>query len=131
MGGEYAFVKNYPKAENGQLSVSAWVWPVVLDPWAGIVSNWYHSPSGEEIGQFGLGVNEASELVARIRQPDGEQAEVCETGRPLPRSRWHHVAFVADGAVLHLYRNGVEIGAAPYRGIACQPVRECLSIGCA
>ena len=47
MGSDYAFVKNYPKADNGQLSVSVWVWPVVLDPWAGIVSNWYHPPTGE------------------------------------------------------------------------------------
>ena len=35
MGSDYAFVKNYPKADSGQLSVSAWVWPVMLDPWVG------------------------------------------------------------------------------------------------
>ena len=131
MGSDYAFVKNYPKTDNGQLSVSAWVWPVVLDPWVPIVSNWYHSPSHEEIGQFSLAVNTALELVATIRQPDGKQARVCELGRPLPRSQWHHVAFVADGAVLHLYRNGVEIRTAPYRGIAGQPARDCLNVGSA
>ena len=130
MGSDYAFVKNYPKPDNGQLSVSVWVWPVVLDPWAGIVSNWYRSPTGKEIGQFGLGVSGTLELVAQIRQPDGEQARVYELGRPLPRSQWHHVAFVADGAVLRLYRNGVEIGTAPYHGIASQPARDCLSVGC-
>ena len=131
MANEFAFVKDYPKAENGQLSVSAWVWPVTLEPWVGIAGNWYHSPSHEEIGQFGFGVNDDLELSAQIHQQDGEVVRVCERGQPLPRSQWHYVAFVADGAVLRLYRNGVEVGAVPYRGIARPPLLACLSIGCA
>jgi hypothetical protein len=132
MGSDYASVKNYPKAENGRLSVSAWVWHCSIDPWATIVGNWYCSPSyKDEIGQFGFGANGSLELSAQIHQQDGEIVRVCERGVPLPRSCWHHVAFVADGAVLHLYRNGVEVGEAPYRGIIRQPIPECLSIGCA
>ena len=132
MGVDYAFVKNYPKPENGQLSVSAWVWAVSLDPWASIVVNCFAPPSyTPTIGQFGFGVGGKFELGVGVRQQDGKVVEVCELGKPLPCSQWQHVAFVADGAVLHLYRNGMEVGtAAPYRGIARPPLPECLSIGC-
>ena len=132
MGSDYAFVKNYPKADNGQLSVSAWVWPVALDPWVGIVSNWYLlSRAPRRSANSASESNDTLELSAEIHQQDGGVVRVWERGKPLPRSQWHHVAFVADGAVLHLYRNGVEVGAAPCRGIARQPLPECLSIGCA
>lgn len=130
-GGEYVFVNSYPKATNGQLSVSAWVRAVSLDPWATIVANWSAAPSGETVGgQFSFGVNHHFELATVIQQQDGNVVNICERGLPLPRSQWQHVAFVADGAILRLYRNGVEVGAAPCRGIARSPMPECLSVGC-
>jgi hypothetical protein len=131
MGSDYAFVESYPKANNGRISVSAWVQAVKLDPWAMIVGNWCAAPSGEAVGgQFSFGVNQFCELATVIRQRDGSVAYTCERGLPLPRSQWQHVAFVADGAILHLYRNGMEVGASPYHGIARSPMPECLSVGC-
>jgi len=131
MGNDYAFVKNYPKAENGQISVSAWVYAITLDPWAGIVLNWFASaPPARTIGQFGFGLNNNLELGSQIRQQDGTDVTLCELGVPLPRSQWQHVAFVADGAILHLYRNGREVAAAPCGGIPRPLLPECLSIGC-
>lgn len=131
---EHAFVSKYPKTENGKLSVSAWVRPIRVDPWAAIVANWCHPLSHETaedgVGQFAFGVNLFRELMVQIRCQDGTMAGVCERGMALPQSQWHHVAFVADGEVLHLYRNGAEVGAVPCRGIDRQPLPECLGIGC-
>ena len=130
MGDDYAFVGNYPKPTNGELSVSVWVWPRIMDGTANIVSNWCDTPSGGDVGSFALGIDGALALTANIRQTDGRRATVHETGKSLVGSVWHHVAMVADGAVLHLYHNGEEVGTTPYHGIASKPVRDCLSIGC-
>ena len=134
---EYASVKDYPKTENDQLSVSIWVKSLVVDPWAVIVGGGLLNFSAESQiiermgGQFSIGVNDARELYVLVRQQDdGEGVQVVERGNPLPQNKWHHVALVADGEILHLYRNGREIGAAPYRGIVRQPVRKCLNLGC-
>jgi hypothetical protein len=132
MGNNYAVVKDYPKTDNGQLSVSAWVWTCLLDPWSSIVSNWFFNPTPGQvhtIGQFGIGTNASRELNVAIHQDDGTEVRVREPGKPLPYSQWQHVAFVADGAVLHLYRNGKKVGATPYRGIARSPLLDHLSIG--
>jgi len=133
MSADYAFAKNYPKAENGQISVSAWAWAITLDPFSSIVANWFYKPvpgQPESVGQFGFGLTSGLELIVGIQQQDGGIVFACESGKPLPRGQWQHVAFVADGAVLHLYRNGIEVDATPYRGIARPPLPECLSIGC-
>jgi len=132
MGTDYAFVKNYPKAENGQISVSAWVYAITLDPWAVVVANW-HTPQASEpyLGQFAIGINDKFVFEVGMLQQDGGHLKVCEQCEmPLPRSQWQHVAFVADGEILRLYRNGREVGTSPCRGIARQSLPECLSIGC-
>ena len=126
---DYAFVKDYPKAENGRLSVSAWVRAVSLDYWGSIISNWYCMRPHLPIGQFGLSLGNDLELSAQIRQRDGRMVATRERNLPLPRGVWHHVAFVADGKVLRLYRNGVEVDAAAYDGIICDHAVEHLSIG--
>jgi len=41
---------------------------------------------------------------------------------------WQHVAFVADGAQLRLYRNGMQVGSVPYPGLA-PPDLKPLGIG--
>ena len=48
---------------------------------------------------------------------------------PIPLNRWHHVAMVADGAVLRLYRNGKEVAATAYNGLNGNPDVKALAIG--
>jgi hypothetical protein len=43
--------------------------------------------------------------------------------------RWQHVAFVADGALLRLYRNGIEVGSTPHAGIIADPKQQVMGIG--
>jgi uncharacterized repeat protein (TIGR01451 family) len=46
-----------------------------------------------------------------------------------PLNSWQHVAFVADGAMLRLYRNGVEIGTPISYDGTLRTTLPCLSIG--
>jgi hypothetical protein len=132
MSSDHAFVRDYPKTDTGQLSAFAWVWSITDGAWGQVVGNWLASldPVLTTVGQFTLAVNPVGELSVEVRQADGVAVNVRELDKPLPIGQWQHVGFVADGAVLHLYRNGVEIGATPYVGIASAPLPKCLGIGC-
>ena len=123
---------DYPKADNNQLSVSAWVLAFALNPYSAIVSNWSpRSSDRAQIGQFFLGITDKFDLeVGLIDQSGGEVVAREGDGKVLPRGAWQHVAFVADGTVVHLYRNGIEVAAQSYRGITRQPLPKGLAIGC-
>ena len=50
--------------------------------------------------------------------------------RPLRFGYSNHVAFVADGKVLRLYRGGVQVASTPCDGVASPPPIKHLTIGC-
>ena len=133
----YAIVRDYPKADNGQLSVSAWVRPIIIDQYATIVQNFSQlDKTGPTTGQFYLGVIQANGpfyLSAIVRERDGREVYISKELAESPvltRGKWHHVAFVADGAMLRLYWNGVELGAGPCLGVAVRQNPKGLGIGC-
>lgn len=120
----HAVLPDYPKTTNSQLAVVAWVRAESRPRWASIAKNW-----GEgELGQFHFGLlDHSGELEIRIRGPRRGGTQVRDS-RPLPIGVWQHVAFVADGATLRLYRNGREVGRAPHRPIG-SPTLKALAIG--
>ena len=132
--GDYAIVPDYPKAEDGQLSVSAWAqpWSLEANQWPAIVSNWWADPERkkETTGQFILGIGSERYLTARTYDRDGVLVCANDGARTFRCGVWHHVAFVADGAMLRLYHNGVEVAATPYRGIHRPARPKALGVGC-
>lgn len=120
----HAVVPDYPKTTNSQLSVVAWVRAESRPRWASIAKNW-----GEgELGQFHFGLlDHSGELEIRIRGPKRGGTRVQDT-RPFPIGSWQHVAFVADGETLRLYRNGKEVGNTSHRPIG-PPTLKALAIG--
>lgn len=129
---EYAMATDYPKTDNGTLSVSAWVRAIAPAPDAVIVENWSapeQTPT-TVAGQFALGLHSDLHLLAVLQQPDGTPAAVRDPDEKLPQGEWLHVAFVADGSVLHLYRNGVEVASTPYNGINSEQIPTGLGVGC-
>jgi hypothetical protein len=70
---------------------------------------------GDRCFHFGLSSDDG-DLEVHVAQPDGAEP-LAREGRPLPTGRWHHVAFVADGSFLRLYRNGVEVAKAECSGL--------------
>ncbi len=126
-------VPDYPKAADDRLSVVAWVLATGKPQWAMIASNWGVPAGGREnTGQFHLGLFELrGDLAAHVTQRDGQVVEVREgEAEPLPVNAWQHVALVADGTTLHLYRNGKEVASAPCAGVLPRPPTASLGIGC-
>ena len=129
--GGYAIVDDYPKPQNNQLAVSVWVYPLSLSPYQAIVHNWWSAAGGPtRTGGFYFGLTEQQKVMADVRQRNGVEATVCDDEHPLVRSRWTHLAFVADGTMLHLYHDGVEVGSTPCVGVDAHPSPKNLSIGC-
>ena len=69
--------------------------------------------------------------MAGVIQHNGIESRVREgAAKPFPLGQWQHVAFVADGAVMRLYRNGMEVARSPCEGICPLPPIKHLTIGC-
>jgi ferric-dicitrate binding protein FerR (iron transport regulator) len=124
-----AFMPEFPYTTNGALTVSAWVYPRSSRYWAAIVKN--RGDSKKSQGQFSLGLFERDgTIVARVTQPDGVEVLTHEAaGSPLPLNAWAHVAMVADGSTLKIYRDGREVSSAPCTGVDARPALKSLSIG--
>jgi hypothetical protein len=122
----YAVAAEYPRADGDELSVVAWVLANSRPRWASIAKNW---AGADDRGQFHFGLYfDSGELEAHIEDSSGEEI-IVKDSEPLPLHRWHHVAFVADGAMLRLYRNGQEVDAAPYHRLHRDPRIKALAIG--
>ena len=111
--GDYATLPFSPKRFGKTLSVVAWVFAESRPRWASIVKRW--GMVGDRCFHFGLSGDDG-DLEIHVAQPGGGEP-VAREGRPLPTGRWHHVAFVADGSALRLYRNGVEVAKTDYAGL--------------
>lgn len=120
----HALVPDYPKTTTGRLSVVAWVRADSRPRWASIAKNW-----GEgERGQFHFGLfDHSGELEALVRGP-GRGGSRVRDREPFPIGVWQHVAFVADGTQLRLYRNGREVARVPHKPIG-PPTMRALGIG--
>jgi hypothetical protein len=122
----YASAAEYPQAEGDQLSVVAWVAVSSRPRWASIAKNW---AGAEDRGQFHFGLHfDSGELEAHIEDSSGQEINVKDSV-PLPLHAWHHVAFVADGEMLRLYRNGQQVDVAPYRKLHRDSRINALAIG--
>lgn len=86
-----------------------------------LVLNWGDGEKAYHFGLFGKRV----ELF--VRQKDA--TEVSLGGGELKIERWEHVAATADGKLLRVYLNGVEVGSAPYDGTLFVNATEGLGLG--
>jgi Concanavalin A-like lectin/glucanases superfamily/FecR protein len=122
----FAAAAHYPQADGDAISVAAWIYARSRPRWASIAKNW---AGGDARGQFHFGLYEdGGELEAHIVDNSGKEIVVRDRV-PLPLNSWHHVAFVADGENLKLYRNGVEIVSMPYQELHRDPRIKALAIG--
>jgi ferric-dicitrate binding protein FerR (iron transport regulator) len=125
----YAVAADYPKSTDDRLSVVAWVYAESRPWWGSIAKNWQHGLAPKQRGQFHFGLHELDgTLEAHINDKDDVEQFAMES-IPLPLNRWQHVAMVADGSVLRLYRNGDEVAATPYNGLNGNPDIRPLAIG--
>lgn len=123
----YAATPEYPQTDGDALTVAGWVYARSRPRWASIAKNW--AGGNFDRGQFHFGLNfDGGELEAHIVDSSGKEI-VVKDSVPLPLHSWHHVAFVADGKTLRLYRNGREIDAQPYHKLHRDPRITSLGVG--
>jgi hypothetical protein len=107
--------------------VVAWIYARSRPRWASIAKNW--AGGNNDRGQFHFGLYEdGGELEAHIVEGSGKEV-IVRDHLPLPLHAWHHVAFVADGTVLRLYRNGRQVASQPYHKLHRDPRIKALAIG--
>ncbi len=126
---DYAVAPRLPDSKTNQLSFSAWVLADRTTRWAQIACE-----DGPRPWRFGIGLYEYDgDLCAFVCQADGKTHSDVREGaaKPFPTRQWQHVALVADGSVLRLYRNGVEVASTPCKGVVAAPATKYLTIGCA
>ncbi|GAA4437027.1 LamG-like jellyroll fold domain-containing protein [Bremerella cremea] len=121
--GAYAKVPRYVPVEKGAITVCAWVKANSRPRWAAIAKHWSiefdenNSPYGIG-GQFHFGLHDyTGDLEVQVRDKDANVIKLREY-QPLPLGQWQHVAFVADGQNVRLYRNAVEVASARCDGLA-------------
>lgn len=139
MAGDYANVPNCPNANKDRLTVSVWAY-LLSRPGIGnrgiIAASYDTDPTlkpedGASMLQFRIGIDGESEkfLEGAVRQRDGKKAVLASEKSEFPIGAWQHLAMVADGTFLHLYRNGVEVASAPCIGVMPGPAFSKLAIG--
>ncbi|MGI9427719.1 MAG: LamG-like jellyroll fold domain-containing protein, partial [Bythopirellula sp.] len=122
----YVVVPDYPKTSNNQLAVVAWVYANSRPRWASIAKNW---AGGLQWGQFHFGLYDYQGGL-EVHVNNGKSDEVfARDSEPFPLNSWCHVAFVADGEHLKLYRDGQLISQSPCPTIAAEPSIPQLAIG--
>ncbi len=108
----YVATPDYPKS-SGQLSVSTWVFARSWPRLACIAAN----DQKDLLGQFRMGLYQDTGILrVRVRNANNKEV-IVHDAEALPLERWHHIAFVADGATLRLFRNGQEVAVVP-----CGPI---------
>jgi alpha-mannosidase len=107
----YVLVGNYPKPST-TATYTAWVYANSVTTWASIIKNWGNSSTG----QIHLGINNTTgKLGVYVTQSNGTTVN-CSEGTAFPTSSWQHVAVVADGSNIRLYRNGTQVASVGYNG---------------
>ena len=122
---DHAFVPNYPKPVDGKLTVAAWVFAKSRPRSATIAKNW----SSDGQGQFHFGLcGDMGQLQIFVHDREGREISIRDKS-PLTIGRWQHVAFVADGQMLRLYRNGNQVSEVICSGLQIDPKQKALQIG--
>lgn len=93
---------------SGKVSAAGWVYFASNATWASVIKNW----GSISKGAYHLGLNDATQkLNVQVTQANGTTVAVTAAS-VTTLNAWHHVAFTADGALVHLYQDGVEVGTA-------------------
>jgi len=122
---QYGVAYDYLKPTS-TMAVSAWVWAESRPAWASIAKNW----GTTQAGQFHFGFEGDSGQLGNYLTDGGGATVSAIDAVPLPLGTWQHVAFIADGARMRLYRNGLQVAeSATYNGTLLVPPMTGLGIG--
>jgi hypothetical protein len=125
-GDDYVVAPTFPPAK-ATMTLSAWAFAEARPNRARVACG---GSGGNGIGQFMLNLDgDTGDLHGYILNSAGQQSDFREgAATPIPTNQWQHVALVADGAKLRVFRNGTEVGVANYDGTLFQSTNA-FSIG--
>ena len=107
-------------------TIEAWVKPTELsDSWQRLVLNW----GAEQAYHFAIRNNSGFSNAVSLFHAQGNGQQPNANGGTVTLNEWQHVAGVADGTMLRVYLNGVEVDAVPYDGTIHTVAGEGLGIG--
>ena len=112
-GSQFLWVTNYVEPTNNTLTISAWVFATTENSLASIIDSYGQNPISP-IGQFRFGLAN-NELTGGVIS-QGQLYTSATDGTAFPINTWQHVALVADGASVRLYRNGIQVSSNTYPG---------------
>jgi len=121
-GQDYVIVPDF-EPTDGIITVGVWAYARSRPGWSNLVTNW-----ANETGQLHFGQNPSGLLTVHYGLSDGGTVNTSDS-EAFPLEEWQHCAFVADGADVILYRNGIELARVAYDGTAKQTL-PLLGIGC-
>jgi hypothetical protein len=124
LGDDYVRIPNWPKALNGTMTFSAWVKADVPSAGAFVAGG---GSAVDGVGQFALNVTNTLDARGAVENKFYVRAQGRD-GVVLPTNAWQHLAVVANGTSLILYRNGAQQATVAYNGTLCNPTNV-LSLG--
>jgi hypothetical protein len=122
---EYVLIPAWTKAVYGTMTFSAWVWADARPDRARIACG---GSSGDGTGQFLFTQSATTSDLRGYMETSGRTVVSAQEGLPFPTNGWQHVAMVADGITLRIYRNGVQIATNAYDGTLFNPTNA-LTLG--
>ncbi|HEY3860646.1 MAG TPA: LamG-like jellyroll fold domain-containing protein [Verrucomicrobiae bacterium] len=112
-GSQFLWVNNYVEPTNNTMSLSAWVYASSQNSFGSIADTYGQDPIGQF--RFGLTTLATHELTGGIIS-QGDLFTSTADVVPFPSNSWQHVAMVADGSSIRLYRNGLLVSSTNYPG---------------
>jgi hypothetical protein len=109
-------------------TIEAWIFPTELsDSWQRLVLRW--GGVGRNSYHFSIRNNTGFVNAVSLFHAQSSGVEVNADGGTVLPNQWQHVAGVADGTMVRVYLNGIEVAATPYDGTIVRGTGEGLGIG--
>jgi len=125
LGDDYVVIPAWPKAVNGSMTLSAWVWADARPDRSRIACG---GSGTDGTGQFLFTQSTTTSDLRGYLQTSARVTVSAQEGVLFPTNLWQHVVLVADGSICRVYRNGYQVASGGYDGTLFNPTNA-LSIG--
>ncbi|MHC4251685.1 MAG: PEGA domain-containing protein [Planctomycetota bacterium] len=108
----HVIAPDYPKPRT-VATYACWVYARSIPQRnSSILKNWGHARHGHVF----WGLSPLGKLSLGVEQAGGAAVDGVDDTTPFPTATWVHVALVADGRMVKLYRDAVQVARSPYDG---------------
>ena len=128
-GGSYVRASHSPSLDiTNQITVSAWINTASTYQNSVVVGKWTTGAGTINSYALYLGQNSGANRPSFIIEQSNNTLRDVSPAVSYPGNQWVHLVGVADGSMVRLYQNGVQIGSTPYDGTIKSTTKD-LTIG--